>query len=189
MCIRPCAASGASQRIGLVDAQRRAVGVDQQILRPVREAERRARQRLARLHVARLAGAACGRRRRLGIGRLVAEAAGAIDRAEQDLQQVQQRGRSGSRWSGRRCRAWRASPPGGRSSCRGGGRPSRSRDVERRSACSKAACASSAAMRRMVSAGMPVSLGDRLRRVGRRSRIALGEQLEHRHAPRGRRAA
>ena len=36
-------------------------------------------------------------------------------------------GRCGSRWRGPRCRAWHACRPAGRSSCRGGGRPSRSR--------------------------------------------------------------
>ena len=75
-----------------------------------------------------------GGRRRLRERRLVAEAARAIDRAEQDLQEVQRCGRSGSRWNGRRCRAWRASRPGGRSSSRGGGRPSRSTECRARSA-------------------------------------------------------
>ena len=80
---------------------------------PGREAERRARQAAARLRPR----PACRRGLRaggvgFGIGRLVAEAAGAIDRAQQDLQQVQRCGRCGSRWSGPRCRAWRASPTG-----------------------------------------------------------------------------
>ena len=68
---------------------RQARGIDQQILRPGREAELRTRQRLHRLDVARLAARLEERRRLLGIGRLVAEPAGAIDRAEQDLQDVQ----------------------------------------------------------------------------------------------------
>ena len=61
-------------------------GVDQQILRPLREAERRALQRRVRLGRPRRP---VRRRRRPRERRLVAEAAGAIDRAEQDLQEVQ----------------------------------------------------------------------------------------------------
>jgi hypothetical protein len=73
----------------LVDARRRAVSVDQQVLRPRREAQVRARQRPHRLHVAGLAARLQERRRQLRIRRLVAEAAGAIDGAQQDLQDVQ----------------------------------------------------------------------------------------------------
>ena len=73
----------------LVDAHRLAVGVEQQILGAAREAERRAGQRLARRELLGLAGRLRTRRGRLRIGRLVAPAAGHIDRADQDLQQVQ----------------------------------------------------------------------------------------------------
>ena len=72
----------------LVDAQRLARVVDQQIFRAMREAERRSGQRLARLHFAGLAGG-LGRRNRPRIRRLVAEAARRIDRAEQHLQKMQ----------------------------------------------------------------------------------------------------
>ena len=72
--------------IGLVDALGGAVLVDQQVLRPHRVAEMRAVERLAR----RDAGMRFRVRfRRLRIGRLEAEAAGHLDRAEQDLQHVQ----------------------------------------------------------------------------------------------------
>ncbi len=64
-------------------------GIDEQVFRPGREAELRPRQRLHRLHVAGLAARLQERRRQLGIGRLVAEAAGAIDRTQQDLEEVQ----------------------------------------------------------------------------------------------------
>jgi hypothetical protein len=83
---------------------------------------------------------------RLGVGRLEAEAAGAIDGAEQDLQHVQSRGRSGSRWNGPRCRAWRASRRAGRSSCRASPR-GRSRAGRVRLPRSKAAWAISPASR------------------------------------------
>ena len=63
-----------------------AVGVDQQILRPLRKAERRALQRRNRPARARRQ---VRRRRQPRERRLVAEAAGAIDRAEQDLQEMQ----------------------------------------------------------------------------------------------------
>ena len=74
---------------GLVDALRRARGIDQQVVGAGGEAQVRARQRLAGLHVARLAARLEEGRRQLRVGRLVAEAAGAIDRAQQDLQDVQ----------------------------------------------------------------------------------------------------
>ena len=145
-------------------------------------------QRLARLHVAGLAGAASAGGVGCGIRRLVAEAAGAIDRAQQDLQQMQHRGRSGSRWRAPRCRAWRASPPAGRPSCRGGGRAVSVHGMSSVICCSKAACASSAAMRRMVSAATAGRLRDRARAYSSAEK-ALGDQLESRHAPCGHRAA
>ena len=73
----------------LVDAGRPAVLVDQQIFGAARKAEMRARQRLVG---AEMLGPAVRRRMRLDrlrIGRLVAEAAGAIDGADQHLQQMQ----------------------------------------------------------------------------------------------------
>ena len=69
----------------LVDAMRRAVDVEQQILGRGREAERQAVQRM---HRPDLRGRLGGRRRGLRERRLVAEAAGAIDRAQQHLQQM-----------------------------------------------------------------------------------------------------
>ena len=77
------------------------------------------RQRLVGLHVARLAGAAWRRRSRLGIRRLVAEAAGAIDRAEQDLQQVQDAAGVEAVGMGRDAAHGVHRRRGGRSSCRG----------------------------------------------------------------------
>ena len=73
----------------LVDARRIAVLVDQQVFRAEREAEMRARERLVGAEMLRLAVRARMRLERLGIRRLVAEAAGAIDRADQHLQHVQ----------------------------------------------------------------------------------------------------
>ena len=96
--------------IGLVDALRLAVGVDQQILRAL--AGSRAARPSAACSVRSAAPGRLRRRRRARERRLVAEAAGAIDRAQQDLQQMQHAGRSGSRWNAPRCRAWRASTTG-----------------------------------------------------------------------------
>ena len=70
----------------MVDAARLAVRIDQQIFRAVHEAQRR-RHRACR-RPARLARAV-RRRNRPRERRLVAEGAGRIDRAEQQLQQVQ----------------------------------------------------------------------------------------------------
>jgi hypothetical protein len=72
----------------LVDAPRAAVGVDEQILWPGRKAERRAGQGLIGLDLAVPAGGLGQRRDVLGERRLVAEAAGGVDAAEQGLQQV-----------------------------------------------------------------------------------------------------
>jgi hypothetical protein len=58
------------------------------------------------------------RRRLLGVGRLVAEAAGAIDGAQQDLQHVDRAAGLEPVGMGRDARASRASPRAGRSSCR-----------------------------------------------------------------------
>ena len=69
----------------LVDAVRRAVDVEQQILGRGREAER---QSVQRMHRPDLRGGLGGRRRGLRERRLVAEAARAIDRAQQHLQQM-----------------------------------------------------------------------------------------------------
>ncbi len=69
----------------LVDAQGRAVVVQQEVLGPTRIAEMRSRQRLVRL---KLRGGNRMRRHRLWIRRFEAEAAGTLDRAQQDLQQV-----------------------------------------------------------------------------------------------------
>ncbi len=75
--------------IGLVDALRMAVRIDQQIVGRGHEAERRPGQGRVGLHLPRLARGLDARRRRLGKGRLVAEAAWHIDGTEDDLQQVQ----------------------------------------------------------------------------------------------------
>ena len=70
---------------GLVDALRAAVGVDGEILGAARIAEVRAVERLAGGDlVVRLGVDGDG----LGVGRLEAEAAGGLDRAEEDLQEV-----------------------------------------------------------------------------------------------------
>ena len=74
---------------GLVDALRRAGVIDEEVVGPGREAQMRAGQRLAGDHVAELAARLEEGGRLLGVGRLVAEAAGTIDGAEQDLQDVQ----------------------------------------------------------------------------------------------------
>ena len=73
----------------LVDAHRLPVVADDQILGAERIAERRAGQRLAGDDATELAGRFRTRRGRLRIRRFVAPAAGNIDRADQDLQQVQ----------------------------------------------------------------------------------------------------
>ncbi len=91
------------------------------------------------------------------------------------------RGRCGSRWNARRCRASRASPPAGRPcvSCR---RPAQSvQGCSMTTAASKATSASSAAMRRIVAGGDAAALGDRVGRVWR-VEIALGEQVKDGHA-------
>ena len=86
--------------------------IHQQILRPGREAERGPCSGVHRLGLARFAGGLRGRRSWRWIGRLVTEAARAIDRAQQDLQHVQRCGRCESRWSEPRCRAWHACATG-----------------------------------------------------------------------------
>src|SRR5690606_36645820 len=63
-------------------------GIDEQIAGAGREAEMRAGQRLARLDLTGFAGRLYPRRDFLRIWWLVAEAAGAIDGTEQDLQDV-----------------------------------------------------------------------------------------------------
>ena len=74
--------------IGLVDALRCVGGVDQQVGGARREAEMRAGKRLAGFDLAGLAGRLQARCDLFRIGRLVSEAARAVDRAEQDLQDV-----------------------------------------------------------------------------------------------------
>ena len=86
MCISPCALSGASQEKALSMRLGLPVGVDAEVRRPLRVAEVRAVQGLAGAGVR--VGAGMGRRG-LGVGRLEAEAAGPLDGAQQDLQQVQ----------------------------------------------------------------------------------------------------
>ena len=71
---------------GAVDPERLARLVDQEILRPSGEAERRAVERT--IGVALLAARRRARRDRLGIGRFVAPGAGRIDRADQHLQHM-----------------------------------------------------------------------------------------------------
>ena len=181
MCIRPCAAIGASHenalsmRSGLPSASTsRSSGAS-------REAERRAGSGLPAATCAGLAGRLRARRRRLRDTALVAAAAGHIDRAEQHLQQMQRAagleavgmGRDAAhrvhrRPAGRRIVSWR--------------RPAQSVHGCRSSiACSKATCGDLG--------------GDAADRVGRdaaasaatasgaysRVEIALGDQLEHRH--------
>ncbi len=70
----------------LVDAERLALLIDQQILRPLREAERRTPERLAGADRAR--GLDRGRNR-FRIRRLVAEGARCVDRAQEHLQEMQ----------------------------------------------------------------------------------------------------
>ena len=70
----------------LVDADRRSVRLDQQILRPRGKAERRAVERRIGRHA--LAGGLLRRRNRLRKRRLEAKSTRAIDRAEQRLQQM-----------------------------------------------------------------------------------------------------
>ncbi len=69
----------------LVDAQRPAVAIDQQILRRQREAKRRPRHGLAGSDLMRVPGRLHRRGDRARIGRLVAPRARRIDRAEQNL--------------------------------------------------------------------------------------------------------
>ena len=189
MCIMPCAASGASQEKALSMRARRAVGLDQQVLG--RRSESRAAARPAACPGATCAGLAgrLGRRRARAADTAACSgsrpahrscrAASAADAA---------RGRCGSRWNGRRCRASRACATGRPIIC-SWRRPAQSvQGWSSTIACSKAAWASSAAMRRIVGGG---DAGLRGHRVGRvvPVEIALGEQLEDRHARGGRRAA
>ena len=137
--------------VGVVDAARLALGIDQQVFRRVHEAERRGVERAVVL--ARLARAV-GRRNRPRERRLVAERTGRIDRAQQQLQHVQ-------RAAGVEAVAVRADaahrmhrhrPPGHRGVLAAPAVGPRDRQL---SLLSKAAAASSRAMRRMVSAAMP----------------------------------
>ncbi len=72
----------------LVDAARRAVAIDQQILGRQREPERRPRHGVAGSDLMRVPGRLHRRRDRAWIGRLVAPRARRIDRAEQHLQHM-----------------------------------------------------------------------------------------------------
>ena len=72
----------------LVDSPRLAVGLDDEVFRASDEAERRPLHRRSGSDLGRLAGGFRTWRCRSGKGRLVAEAAGTVDRAEQHLQQV-----------------------------------------------------------------------------------------------------
>ena len=88
-CSMPWAASGASQENALSIRRGRAVGLDQEIRGGGRKPERRPRQRLAGHDLANLPSGLGSGRDRFGIRRLVAKTARHVDRAEQDLQQMQ----------------------------------------------------------------------------------------------------
>ena len=187
MCIRPWAASGASQEYALSMRCGVPSGIDQQVLRPHREAERHAGS-----GVSGAVGRPAGRLRpggdRLREGRLVAEAAGQIDRAEQDLQQVQRAagleavgmGRDAAHGVHRDRPADHLLVPAAR--------PVGPRLVEHRSA---ARTRHGRARRRCggcVAASTPQSLGDRVGRVFVVEE-ALGDELEGRDRRRARPAA
>ena len=185
MCIMPCAASGASQ----VNALSMRIGVpsssSSRSCGPLRKTQRHAGQ-----HGVRLAALARPGRQPAGSAsdrRLVAPGPRAYRSRQAASAADASRGRSGTRWSGPRCRAWRASRPGGRPSFRAGGRTYRSRADRSSIAWLNATSASSVAMRRIVAAGMPQRSGDRIGCVSA-VQVAFGEKLENRRARGVRRA-
>ena len=164
---------------GLVDTLRRARGIDQQVLGSGREAELRTRQRLHRLDVARLAARLEERRRLLRVGRLVAEAAGQSIEPSRICRMCRMR----QVW---KPFEWAEMP---RMACMPTGRPiilSWRRPVQSVHGMSsttsslKAACASSAAMRRMLAAATPVSFST-FSGAYSADEEPLRQQLEHRH--------
>ena len=179
MCISPCAEIGASQENALSMRVRLAVGVDQQVLRPARKAEMRARQRLVG---AEMLGPAMRRRMRLDrlrIRRLEAEAARAVDRADQHLQHVQRARRLEAVGMGREAaHGVERHRPADKASWR-----SPFMSVQGWSmtiASSKATRAISAARPRIVSAATPVSAATASGAYFA-IEIFLGQQLEGRH--------
>ena len=74
--------------IALVNPQGGAFFIHQQVFRPGHKTKRRSRQGRVRLDLAFLARRPDARRDRLGVRRLIAEAPGAINRADQNLQKV-----------------------------------------------------------------------------------------------------
>ena len=169
----------------LVDAQRLAVGVDEQIV---------GRMQASRAGAARAACSACAilpgrfaRRRGRRIRRLVAEAAGRVDRAEQHQQQMQRAAGLEAVANARRGRASRGTRPAGRSSRRARGPARRSsdrqldrlveRDVARsraraagscRRGCRRFAATSRACIRRRVAFGEAAGTTGRRAAVGER---------------------
>ena len=97
---------------GLVDAHRLAVVVDEQVVRVGRPAQRHAVQRRVRLHAPGPVGRLGAGRDRARERRLVAEAARAVDGAQQRSSGSPAREWSESRWSAPPGRAWRGRPPG-----------------------------------------------------------------------------
>ena len=114
-----------------------------------------------------------------GIRRLVAPAAGHIDRAEQHLQQVQRAAGLEAVASGPRCRASRGTRPGGRASSRARPAPARSRAGRSSIACVEGDVGDLGASG--GSRGRDAAALGRPPRARIRVEIALGEQLEDRH--------
>ena len=102
-----------------------------------------------------LPAAGCAGGSGFGIGRLVAEDRRAHRPRRAASAAGAARGRCGSRWSARRCRASRGSPPGGRSSLRARGPSCRSRRSAAISLLEGDVARVRRRCRRMVSAGMP----------------------------------
>ena len=114
----------------------------------------------------------------LGIGRLEAQAAGRLDRAEQDLQQVQRAAVwKPLEWAEMPRIAWIATGRPTIRSCRSPRKSVQGRSITTGS--SKAARAISAASWRIRSAGMPVRAGHLLGRVVGRE-VVLGHVVHHR---------
>ena len=162
----------------LVDADGCAVVVEQQVFGAARIAERHAGQHRHRLRA--FTDGAGDRRDGARERRFVAPGPRRIDRAQQHLQHMDVRGRYESRWSGPRCRAWRASRPGGRSLSRAGGPACRSR-AGQLDGLIKGGVGELAGDAADRGGGDAAAICHRLRRVAA-VQVAFGQQMEHRRA-------